>query len=153
MPNIIADSYSHLATFHHFGLAISEFSNALKFYKNLGYQCTDVVFDPLQNVELILCTSSLLPAVELIKPVNEKSPIVNLLSKNNELIYHICYELSSFDEDIKKFFEGSRTICVSNPKPSQLFNSRLAAFYYVKDVGLIEILEKQRGFQSENNSK
>ena len=130
-------------TFHHFGLAVHEFSKALKFYKNLGYECTEPVFDPLQNVELILCTSSVFPAVELIKPVNEQSPIVNYLAKNNELIYHMCFELSNFSEDVKKLFAENRAICVSSPKPSTLFDNRLVAFYYTQDVGLIEILQGQ----------
>ena len=125
--------------FHHFGLALKDFKNALKFYKNLNYNCTDPVIDPLQKVELILCTSSVYPAVELIKAINNQSPIQNYLKKNNEIIYHVCYKVSGIDID--EFFKNSSTICVSKPKPAILFNNKLVSFYYIKDVGLIEILQ------------
>ena len=41
-----------------------------------------------------------------------------------------------------KFFLHNRYICVSKPKPAKLFNSRKVSFYYVKNLGLVEILEK-----------
>ena len=99
------------------------------------------MIDPLQNVELVLCTSKIYPAVELVKPINKKSPITNYLNKNNEMIYHICYELDDIQE-LEILFSKNRAICVSKPKPAILFDNRLVSFYYIRDVGLIEILQK-----------
>ncbi len=128
--------------FHHFGVALKNFPKALTFYKNLGYKFTKPIIDPLQDVELVLCTSSKFPTVELVKPISNRSPIINYLSKNNEMIYHICYELDDIDKDIKRLFHNSRTICVSKSQPAILFDNRLVSFYYINDVGLIEILQK-----------
>ena len=94
----------------------------------------------MQNVELILCTSEQYPTVELVKPLNDKSPIINYLNKSNEIIYHICYEVNSI-ENIKELFSDNRAICVSEPKPAILFNNRLVSFYYIKNVGLFEVLQ------------
>lgn len=129
-----------LVKFHHFGLAVKKFSEALKFYKYLGYNFTKPIYDPLQDVELILCTSNNQPSLELVKPSNEKSPISSYLKKNNEIIYHICYEIDNTFE-INNLFSESRTICVSKPKPSILFDNRLVSFYYIKNVGLVELLQ------------
>ena len=128
--------------FHHFGLVVKKFQKALLFYENLGYQCTDPIFDPLQNVELILCSSEEYPAVELVKPINDKSPVSNYLSKINEMIYHTCYEMDDIEKDVGLLFSDNRAICASKPKPAILFNNRLVAFYYVNDVGLIEVLQR-----------
>jgi len=127
--------------FHHYGLAVKDFSKALTFYQQLGYDCTEPVIDFLQNVELVLCTSKNYPTVELVKPINDKSPIINYLNKCNEMIYHICYEVEKI-EDVKKLFPNNRVFCTSKPKPAVLFNNRLVSFYYINDVGLIELLQK-----------
>jgi methylmalonyl-CoA/ethylmalonyl-CoA epimerase len=128
--------------FHHFGLAVKSFSKATAFYKNLGYQATEPIYDPLQDVELVLCTSETQPAVEFVKPVGDESPVSNYLNKNNEMIYHTCYEVDVIGQDVEVLFQANRAICVSKPKPAVLFNNRLVSFYYVSNVGLIELLER-----------
>ena len=128
--------------FHHFGLAVKDFNDALLFYKNLRYMCTDPIIDTVHNVELILCTSKMFPAVELVKPINDQSPITNYLKKNNEMLYHICYEVCNPELDIKTLFSCSRAICVSKPKPAILFDNRLVSFYYLDNIGLVEVLQK-----------
>lgn len=130
-------------TFHHFGLGVRDFAPAVNFYRNLGYECPDPIVDPLQEVELILCTRPGHPSVEMVKPSSESSPVFSYLKRANEMIYHTCYELDDFSQDATLLFKDSRAICVSSPKPAVLFNNRLVSFYYVKDVGLIEILEKK----------
>jgi methylmalonyl-CoA/ethylmalonyl-CoA epimerase len=126
--------------FHHFGLAVKTFENALNFYKNLNYLCTSPIIDKQQNVELILCTSKIFPSVELIRPINNRSPITNYLKTSNEITYHTCYEIDNVD-DIKFLFLNNRAICRSKPQPAILFENRLVSFYYLPNVGLIEILQ------------
>ncbi len=128
--------------FHHYGLVLNTFEDAIRFHENLGYSCGKEIFDELQNVMLLLFTSSIFPTVELVKPVDGTSPINNYLKKNNEMIYHTCYEIDTTKISINEFFAQNRFICVSKPKPAILFNNRLVSFYYLNSVGLIEILEK-----------
>ena len=132
----------NLIKFHHFGLALRDFEVALRFYRNLNYDISKPIVDKIQNVELIMCTSKTSPSVELIKPVNKKSPINNYLSKNNEIIYHTCYEIKNYEEGIEKLFSKNRAICISKPKPAILFGYRFVSFYYIKGVGIIEILQR-----------
>jgi len=128
--------------FHHYGLAVKRFKEAIQFHNTLGYSCGEIVIDNLQYVELVLCSSPHYPSVELVMPFGDNSPINSFLKKNNEIIYHICYEINIADISIDQFFSGNRYICVSEPKPAILFNNRLVSFYYINNVGLIEILEK-----------
>ncbi len=128
--------------FHHYGLALKSFAEAKTFHKNLGYSLSNEVHDKLQKVRLIICESKVFPAVELVKPADINSPINNYLSKNNEIIYHVCYEIDKRHISISELFSKNRYICVSKPKPAILFNNRLVSFYYINNLGLIEILEK-----------
>jgi methylmalonyl-CoA/ethylmalonyl-CoA epimerase len=125
--------------FHHFGLAVKEFTYALKFFKKMGYECSEPIFDQLQEVELIMCKSDKEPCVELIKPVSIKSPINNYINKNNEIVYHFCYEIDDY-KSIEEFFSEYNYKCISKPKPAILFNNGLVSFYYIKGLGLIEFL-------------
>jgi methylmalonyl-CoA/ethylmalonyl-CoA epimerase len=127
--------------FHHFGLAVKDFQNAINFYSNMEYDISTSVIDPIQNVELVLCKSDTFPSVELIKPINDKSPINRILLRSNESIYHICYEVKNLKADLDILFQGNHSICISQPKPAILFSNRLVSFYYIADVGTIEILQ------------
>ncbi len=131
-----------LLSFHHYGLATNNFDNSIKFHKNLGYSISDIVRDDLQDVDLIFCESKSMPSVELVRPINSRSPINNYIKKNNAIIYHACYETSFDQENISNIFFNVDYIIVSEPKPAILFNNRLVSFYFVKDNGLIELLER-----------
>lgn len=128
--------------FHHIGVAVKEFNKSLDFYKLMGYQKVneDIIRDELQEVDLYLLKHKTHPAIELVKPYNENSPVNIYLKENDNNIYHYCYEVSCFEEiekDLKKQF---RVFNVSKPKPAILFNNRLVSFYYLHGVGLIELL-------------
>ena len=128
--------------FHHYGLALKSFDNAIPFYQNLGYKCGKEIIDLNQNVRAILCESNNLPSVELVKPLDHNSPLENYLKRNNEIIYHVCYEIDISKISITDLLINNNYLCAIDPKPALLFNTRNVSFYYLKDVGLIEILEK-----------
>ena len=91
--------------FHHYGIAVRSFKEALKFYKNLDFKLSKKIIDKVQNVEIILCTSKNYPAVELIKPINKKSPISKMVEDNETSIYHVCYEAKKKILILKNFLE------------------------------------------------
>ena len=74
--------------FHHYGLALKDFNNAIKLYAILGYQCSEKIYDSLQNVELILCSSEKYLTVEFVKSINDKLSVFNYFIKKNEKICH-----------------------------------------------------------------
>lgn len=127
--------------FHHFGLAVNQFEPALRFFKHLGYTSIGPVTDLHQKVELIMCHHVSQPDVELIKPLNEDSPVSSFLKKNNEMIYHPCYRVASIRKTIEVDLKQMRVIEISGATPAVLFDNNPVAFFYVKGLGLIELLE------------
>ena len=127
-------------SFHHYGLAVKNLSDAILFHEQLGYKCSKQVIDEFQNVELIFCTSEYHPSVELIKPLSNKSKISNYLKDRNGIIYHICYSIKNYKNNLNLLFKKNKFICVQSPSPAILFNNQLVSFYFVKNVGLIELL-------------
>ena len=115
---------------------------SLRFLRGLGHDVAMQVYDPLQNVNLWLCTHFSMPTVELVGPAEGQGPLDAILATANENIYHLCYETENLDASLEGLkTAGFRVICVSSPKPAVLFGDRRVSFYRVKDFGIIELLE------------
>lgn len=128
--------------FHHMGLAVKKEESAITFLKQVGYGIGDKVYDPVQNVNLRLCTSKSNPMIEIIMAGEGDGPLTPILNRYNELIYHTCYEVDDLDLCLDAFESvGIRVHPVSPRKPAVLFNGRNVSFYQVVGFGLIELLE------------
>lgn len=128
--------------FHHIGIATSDIEHTAAAYHELGYDVVDgVTFDPQQNVNICFLKHSSMPLVELLSPVDDNSPVVQILQKNGVTPYHTCYSVNGFDEMIKRL-RKLRYMIVSSPKPACAIGNRRVAFLYHKDMGLIELVEE-----------
>jgi catechol 2,3-dioxygenase-like lactoylglutathione lyase family enzyme len=130
-------------TFHHFGLAVRRAQEAITFLTALGYRLGPPVFDPLQNINLIMGEHDSHPGVEIIYPGTEPGPVDKLIERHaSGIIYHLCYVTENLENSLKHFEDaGLKPLCISPPKPAVLFGGRKVSFYNIKGVGLIEILE------------
>ena len=139
---MLRNQFYKVADFHHFGLAVKEFERPIRFYNTIGYNCSAPIRDDLRGVELVMCTSEHLPNIELIRPIDDQSPIKNYLKNSNEVIYHTCFEVESVEKTLEIIKNKSRVILVSKPTPAVLFDNRCVSFYYIQNVGLFEFLVK-----------
>ncbi|MBI4964437.1 MAG: VOC family protein [Desulfomonile tiedjei] len=140
---MLDESVFRQARFNHFGLAVRDLASACTFYQALGYQCSDPIVDMSQEVEIVMCRSALLPDVELLKPLHDKSPVSRSLKTSDAVIYHICLEVDNLEEFLKSLKATHRVVCVKPRTPAVLFDQRPVSFYYVKGVGLFEFLESE----------
>lgn len=126
--------------FHHFGIACKEIDRTAEAYAQLGYSKGETIFDPLQNINICFLTHTEMPMVELLSPVDENSPVVQILEKNGVTPYHTCYGVDNLDAAIKSF-KRSRYVVVSKPKEACAIDGKRVAFLYNADMGLIELVE------------
>ena len=140
--NVMKDILRDLK-FNHIGLAFKQDKDALVILESMGYNIGDRIYDPLQNVYVRLCTAPEHPSVECVQPGDEgKSPIDSIVSKYNELVYHICYETPDLAKTLEYIEEaGLRCVALSKPKPAVLFGGRCVSFYKIFGWGIIELLE------------
>lgn len=127
--------------FHHIGVACQNIDKTATSYQILGYTKGETTFDPLQNVNICFLSHAHMPTVELLSPVNEKSPIIKTLEKNGTTPYHTCYVVDDITEAIKHF-KANRFVVVSKPKVACAINNRQVSFLFHPDMGLIELIEK-----------
>jgi hypothetical protein len=129
-------------TFHHLGLAVKEEEPAIQFLNDLGYKVGEKIFDPLQNVNLRMCSHPAMPSVEMITPAEGKSPIDSIIAKHGACIYHTCYTSNNVAKSLS-FLEnkGHRILPVSTPKAAILFQGKPVSFYNILGFGIIEIID------------
>jgi methylmalonyl-CoA/ethylmalonyl-CoA epimerase len=128
--------------FHHLGLAVRRPEAAIAYHRALGYTIEAPVYDPEQNVRLILCRSAAMPDIELISPADGPSPIDGIVLKYDSAIYHTCFTAPDAAASIARMkAAGLKVLCVAPPKPAVLFGGKKVSFYTVLGVGTIEIIE------------
>jgi methylmalonyl-CoA/ethylmalonyl-CoA epimerase len=133
--------------FHHLGLAVRRPGDATRFLGALGYELAEPIFDPEQQVHLIMGRhSGTMPDVEVIYPTT-KSPADNWIKLHPDgLVYHVCYVARDLAATLAAMAEAElRAICVAPPTPAVLFDGRPVSFYNIVGMGLCEIIEDPEG--------
>ncbi len=127
--------------FHHIGYAVHEIRETAAYYINAGWQLSDEITDEKQNSKISFLTREGFPLIELVAPVDEKSPVVEILKKNGVTAYHVCYEVDDIDEAISKL-RKLQYVQLFKPVEAIALNNRKICYLYNNKTGLIEIIEK-----------
>ncbi|TAN00554.1 MAG: lactoylglutathione lyase [Chitinophagaceae bacterium] len=127
---------------HHYGFATSDILASANIYETLGYiRKSEVITDTIQQVRLLFLQKDEEPMIELVEPLQEKSPVTKILQKNGPTLYHSCFEVPDMNAAISKL-KGNQFIVIVKPVPATAFNNRLISFLYHKHLGLIELVQK-----------
>jgi len=129
-------------SFHHIGVATNDIFLTTEYYLNAGFISSDVIEDSVQNVKICFVSKKGMPLIELVSPIDDKSPVNNILDKSGVSPYHFCYEVMDIILSIKQL-KKIGYIPLSKPVPAVVFDNRLICFLYNKDIGLIELLENK----------
>lgn len=129
--------------FHHIGYAVKDIDKVAMFYKNAGWKISDTVLDPVQNTYIAFMTKENMPRYELVAPVDDKSPIVNIIKKHGGVApYHVCYAVDNIKyavDELKKL----HFVQLFEPVPAIAIDNKLICYLYNRFVGLIEIVEEK----------
>jgi methylmalonyl-CoA/ethylmalonyl-CoA epimerase len=128
--------------FHHIGIACFSIEESKLFYEQMGYQASLPIEDSIQDIRICFLEKDGMPTLELLAPVDDKSPVNRILEAQGVTPYHICYETDDLDKTIAKLQKEQKFVRVSKPSPACAIENRRVAFMYRKDIGLIEFVEK-----------
>lgn len=126
--------------FHHIGVATYSIVQTAKYYKDAGYEVTEMIFDTIQNVNICFLYKKDNPSIELIEPISDLSPVTNILRKGGVSPYHFCYEVDDMNEAIVNL-EKKRFVSLSEPVTAVAMRNRLICFLYNKEFGLLELVQ------------
>lgn len=126
--------------FHHIGIACHSIERTCPFYVAQGYTAAPVVDDPVQLVRVCFLDKASAPRLELLEPLDDRSPVARTLSTAGVTPYHLCYEVADIEAAIV-MLRHQRFLLVSGPVEAPAIDSRRVAFLFKKDTGLIELVE------------
>jgi methylmalonyl-CoA/ethylmalonyl-CoA epimerase len=133
-----------VATLHHIGFVVASISQSgSEFAQSLAAEWNgEIIHDALQQarVSFMRCGVDGNPAIELVEPDSEKSPLNKFVAKGGGL-HHICYEVDSLETQLEACrLNGS--LIVKQPLPAVAFQGRRIAWVYTKQKLLVEYLER-----------
>lgn len=121
-------------------MAVKDISATAAIYQAGGYDCSELIYDPIQNVHICWLTKEGMPTVELLAPHDETSPVNKTLEKNGVTPYHTCYIVENIEEACKAL-RKMKYVIVSKPAEAVAIHNCRVSFLFNKNVGLIELVE------------
>jgi FkbH-like protein len=130
----------------HIAVAVTDMEKAVSFYRTLGYACGEVTHDPLQRSDLVICRKPGYDSIELVAATDSQSPTRQVINKNGDTPYHLCYRARDAAGLLELFRQKEIEFeIVDDLKPAVLFDHKKVMFLQVKHVGLVELLEDKEG--------
>ena len=124
------DIFKENCKFHHIGLSVKSINSLFPDAKP--------VTDPIQKVRVAFINLQG-TTIELLEPLDKKSPIYNNLKNNNKLC-HICFEVSNLDNAIKNGQKEGFAI-IQKPVPAVALGNRKVCFLFHRDYHIVELLQ------------
>ena len=126
--------------FHHLGLATDNPKLTLRILKNIGYKPIKTRSNKNYNVKNIICSSKSHPTVEIVAKMGGKSPIDNIVKKNKNLVYHICYSSKNLKKTLNMMKKKKLSIVKISNSYLSPFEGVDASFFFLRGIGIIEIM-------------
>ncbi|MDR2178729.1 MAG: VOC family protein [Synergistaceae bacterium] len=129
---------------NHIGYAVQDLEKAVESFLRLGYRiCRAATEDRSRNVKICFLSDPSGVMIELIAPLNGNSPVDSWLQKNGNSPYHICYDSEDIASDVAAL-KKQGYLLMTRPLPASAMDGRSVVFMYGKNVGLIELVEKEK---------
>lgn len=91
----------HGYSIDHLGIAVKNLESAKKFYESIGMQVMPNEVIEAEGVKLAMVTAGE-SRIELLEPLNEKSPIAKFLDKRGEGLHHVALHVQNLQETVDR---------------------------------------------------
>ena len=131
---------------YHVAIAVRNIDEVVKLYETaLGLKVTHVEVVGEQGVKAaMLEPEGGGPAIELLEPLSDNSPISKFLEKRGEGIHHICFLVDDIESALERLKKEGVQLIDQSPRPCA-YETRVAFIHPKAFKGvLIEIAEKAK---------
>ena len=118
--------------FHHLGIIVNDLvygERYLKNFSNLKRASKKVIKDKGLGVKILFFKAKNHPLIELIAPIDEKSPVFLTLKKKINLLNHIAYISKKFSQDVE-YLKKKGLLQITKPTPAKAFNGKRVVFFF-----------------------
>lgn len=127
----------------HIGYVTKNIEKTAETFIILGYSAEGIVNDDTQKTRICFLRKEGEVSLELVEPYPENTTMLNMLKKGTTP-YHICYTVPDVHQTYEQLKELGFTPLFS-PVAAPAFGNRLICYFWKKDIGLVEIVEQERG--------
>lgn len=125
---------------HHIGYLVGNLEKAEAEFHKLGYQTVSVTtHDTIRFVDVCFLQMGGY-IIELVSPYKKESIVSGLLKKYKNMPYHVCYETSEFENELR-YLEANGFTRIGQPCLAPALQGRRVCFLVSAKVGMIELLE------------
>lgn len=126
---------------HHIGYAVKNIEKSKQSFLELGYREEScVIYDELRKINILFLTNGGY-RVELVEPADKEAPIYNIIKKNGNTPYHICYYTEDIDKNVEEL-ENQGYFRTSEIEQAVAIGKKRVCFLYKRNVGVIELVEE-----------
>ena len=130
-------------TIEHIGYITKSIEKTAETFALLGYVAEDVVNDDTQKTRICFLRKEGEVSIELVEPYPENATMQKMLKKG-VTPYHICYTVP----DVQAVYEQLTDLGFTplfTPVEAPAFDNRLICYFWKNDIGLIEVVEQEKG--------
>ncbi len=127
----------------HVGYVTKNIEKTANTFKVFGYEAEGIVNDDTQKTRICFLRKKGDVSIELVEPYPENETMLKMLKKGTTP-YHTCYLVPDVQEAYNQLKECGFTPLFP-PVEAPAFDNRLICYFWKNDIGLIEIVEKEKG--------
>jgi len=127
----------------HIGIVVKDIKKAVNLYKEV-YKLelkSEIIYDSTQHVMLAMMQTANTFQVELIQPIDNKSPSFDFLNKGGG-IHHLCFQVENINDSISELTTQKHLLFKKPVRASLLGNHKIAFLYSKENKQIIELVEK-----------
>lgn len=132
----------HLLEMDHIGYAVRNIQETAALYMAAGWTLSEVFSEEVQRTKIAFLRKPNMTTIELVSPLDGKSPVDNILKTQGVSPYHICYVVEDIMQSVEDLYEeGFKPLFM--PVESVAMENRKICYLYHLDIGYIELVESE----------
>ena len=131
----------HLKAIDHIGYAVHDIEETARYYVGAGWNLSEVFEEKVQNTRIAFLRKEGFTTIELVSPLEGKSPVDNILNQVGCSTYHVCYVVEDIEQAVEDLYEEDFKPLFF-PVESVAMENRRICYLYNMQVGLIELVEE-----------
>lgn len=131
----------HLLNMDHIGYAVRDIQETAAPYIAAGWELSEVYNEEVQHARIAFLKKEGMTTIELVSPLEGKSPVDRFLENGGVQPYHICYTVEDVWEAIEDLHEEG-FVPLFMPVPSVAMENKEICYLYHEQVGLIEVVNR-----------
>ena len=131
----------NLLEIDHIGYAVRDIQITASYYRKAGWTMSEIFEENVQHARIAFLKKAGMVTIELVAPLEGKSPVDNVLNNSGVSPYHICYVVDDIMQAVEELYEeGFKPLFM--PVESVAMENRKICYLYHLDVGTIELVSR-----------